>query len=118
MGSQGYLEVHRREYSETSGAEMNRTHLVLYRSSTGTNFSRHAPEAFDGRSVGGKFDEMRPALEAHLAMMAEQGDPNPEPNTSRVEFHREDFEDLESFLVEPLAIQVPAYGRIHQAIPA
>ena len=91
---------------------------MFYRNSTGTNFSGHAPNALDCVSVDEKLEQMRPALEAHLEMMADEGDPKLEPNTSTVQFNREDFEDLESFVVEQLAIKVPAYGRIHQAIPA
>jgi predicted RNase H-like HicB family nuclease len=122
MGSQGYFEVHRREYSVASGAEMNRTHLVFYRNSAGSNFSFHAPHAPGCVPRGETLEPMRPAREAHLEMMADQGDSIPEAHTSPAGFNRKDFAGLESSLASSLAeqsaIQVPAYGRIHQAIPA
>jgi hypothetical protein len=97
---------------------MKRTHLAVYVKCTGTNLSAHAP-ALDGCvSVGERPEHMRPAPGARLEWMADEGYSIPDANTSSVEFKREGFEDVESFLVDQLEVKVPAYGRIHQAIPA
>jgi hypothetical protein len=93
---------------------MKRTYLAVYVKCTGRNFS-----ALPGSvSAGERLEDMRPAPGAHLEWMADEGDSIPDANTSSVEFKREGFEDVESFVVEQREVKVPAYGRIHQAIPA
>jgi hypothetical protein len=89
------------------GAEMNRTHLAVYRKCTGRNFSTHAPALLGSVSTRERLEDMRPAPGAHLESMAESAG-----------FKGECSEDVESFDVLQLEVQVPAYGRIHQAIPA
>jgi predicted RNase H-like HicB family nuclease len=101
---------------------MKKTYLVVYAKCTGSNFSGHAPDVLGCVSVGDTLEEMRAmmreALEAHLELMAEEGDPIPEPTIAAVDIKKEDFADVEYFVVEPLQVKVPAKGRIRQAIPA
>jgi hypothetical protein len=97
---------------------MNRTHPAVYVKCTGTNFSAHRPTLLGSVSVGERLEDMRPAPGAQLELMADEGDSIPDANRSSAEFKREGFEDVEYFVVEQLEVKVPAYGRIHQAIPA
>jgi hypothetical protein len=50
--------------------------------------------------------------------MAGEGDSIPDANRSSAGFIAECNEDVECFDAVQLEVQVPAYGRIHQAIPA
>jgi hypothetical protein len=118
MASQGSFEVHRPEYGETSGAEMNRTHLVFYRNSAGSNLSSPAPDALGGVAAQETLAPMRPAREACPEGLADHGHPRTDANPSAAGFDRRRLLDPASLLVEQLTIPVPAYGRIHQAIPA
>ena len=101
---------------------MKRTYLVVYAKCIGSNFSGHAPDVLGCVSAGDTLEQMRAmmreALEFHLALMVEDGDPVPEPTATNVELKRDDFEDVEYFVVEPLEVDVPAKGRVRQAIPA
>ncbi|MGH9562226.1 MAG: type II toxin-antitoxin system HicB family antitoxin [Terracidiphilus sp.] len=101
---------------------MKRTYLVVYAKCIGSNFSGHAPDVPGCVSAGDTLDEMRAmmreALESHLALMVEEGDPIPEPTARNLELKKEDFEGVEYLVVEPLEIGVPAKGRVRQAVPA
>jgi len=101
---------------------MKKTYLVVYAKCRESNFSGHAPDVPGCVSVGDTREEMhammREALEAHLELMTEEGDPIPQPTTTTVDFKSEDFWDVEYFVVEHLEVNVPAKGRIRQAIPA
>lgn len=87
-------------------------YLVVFSKCTGSNFSGHAPDVPGCVSAGDTLEEMqammREALEFHLTSMIEDGEPLPEPKTENVEFKTEDFEDVEYFVVQKLAVNVPA----------
>jgi predicted RNase H-like HicB family nuclease len=90
---------------------MTRTYLVVFAKCTGSNFSGHAPDVPGCVAAGDTLDEMtvqmREALEFHLEGMAEDGEMAPEALTMRVEFETEDFEDVEYFVVQKLAVALP-----------
>jgi predicted RNase H-like HicB family nuclease len=91
---------------------MTKNYLVVFAKCKGSNFSGYAPDVPGCVSAGDTLAEMeammREALESHLQLLAEDGDPIPEPSCARVDFLPEDFEDTEYFVVEKLAIMFPA----------
>jgi predicted RNase H-like HicB family nuclease len=100
---------------------MIKNYLVVFGKCAGSNFSGHAPDVPGCVSVGDTLEEMRSmmreALEFHLQGLAAEGEPLPEPKTQNVEFKPEDFEDVEYFVIQKLAVDVPATEQLdtHQA---
>ena len=103
---------------------MTKTYLVVYGKSKVSNFSVYAPDVPGCISAGDTLDEMsamlREALEMHIELTTEDGEPIPEPITTKVEFKPEDFEDVEYFVVQHLDVHVPdaklaASAEAHQA---
>jgi predicted RNase H-like HicB family nuclease len=90
---------------------MTKRYLVVYAKCNGSNFSGHAPDVPGCVSVGDTLDEMnammREALEFHFSGMLEDGETIPEPTTTDVELKDEDFENVEYFVVQKLAVKVP-----------
>jgi hypothetical protein len=97
---------------------MKTTHLAVCVKGTGRNFSTHRPALLGCVSARERLEEMRRGRGAHLELMADESASIPDANTSSAGFKEEGFEDVESFDVVQLEVKVPAYGRIHQAIPA
>ena len=91
---------------------MTKNYLVVFGKCAGSNFSGHAPDVPGCVSAGDTLEEMRSmmreALEFHLEGLFAEGEPIPEPRTQNVEFNPEDFEDVEYFVVQKLAVKVPA----------
>ena len=91
--------------------EMTRNYLVVYGKCIGSNFSGHAPDVPGCISAGDTLEEMstmmREALEFHLQGLAAQGHCAPEAATVNLEFKPEDFEDVEYFVVQHLAVSLP-----------
>jgi len=90
---------------------MKRNYLVVFAKCKGSNFSGHAPDVPGCVSVGDTLEEMvammREALEFHLETMVEHGERLAESVTTFVEFKRDDFDDVEYFVVQQLEINVP-----------
>jgi predicted RNase H-like HicB family nuclease len=91
---------------------MTKNYLVVFGKCTGSNFSGHAPDVPGCISAGDSLEEMRSmmreALEFHFEGLVAEGESIPEPKTQNVEFKPEDFEDVEYFVVQKLAVKVPA----------
>lgn len=101
---------------------MTKNYMVVFAKCTGSNFSGHAPDVPGCVSAGDTLEEMqrmmREALELHLEALHDDGQPMPEPVTESVDFKTEDFEDVEYFIVQKLAVSLPgAYKttKAHQA---
>jgi predicted RNase H-like HicB family nuclease len=101
---------------------MTKDYLVVFAKCAGSNFSGHAPDVPGCVSAGETLEEMqsmmREALEFHFQGLLEEREPIPEPRTQNVEFKPEDFEDVEYFVVQKLAVKVPAGAeklKTHQA---
>ena len=101
---------------------MTRSYLVVFAKCRGSNFSGHAPDVPGCVSAGETLEEMeammREALEMHLEALHEGGATIPEPSTLNVEFKPEDFEDAEYFVVEKLAVKVPAHKQTSEPVRA
>ncbi len=91
---------------------MTKDYLVVFAKCAGSNFSGHAPDVPGCVSAGQTLEEMqsmmREALEFHFQGLIEEQESIPEPKTQNVEFKPEDFEDVEYFVVQKLAVKVPA----------
>jgi predicted RNase H-like HicB family nuclease len=91
---------------------MTKDYLVVFAKCAGSNFSGHAPDVLGCVSAGETLEEMqsmmREALEFHFQGLIEERESIPEPKTQNVEFKPEDFEDVEYFVVQKLAVKVPA----------
>jgi predicted RNase H-like HicB family nuclease len=94
---------------------MTKRYLVVYGKCKGSNFSGYAPDVLGCVSVGDTLEEMsamlREALEMHIELTTQDGEPIPEPRTTNVEFKPEDFEDVEYFVVQHLDVAVPDVNR-------
>ncbi len=81
-----------------------------------TGFGAFAPDIPGCFAVGPTLDETRrrflEAVEAHLAWMAEDHDPIPQPVTTIYDFARESGEEASSYYVEWLPISVPVEMRL------
>lgn len=90
---------------------MTNNYLVVFAKCKGSNFSGHAPDVPGCISAGDTLDEMqsmmREALESHLELLAESGEPIPEAVTENVELRREDFDDVEYLVVQKLNVNLP-----------
>jgi predicted RNase H-like HicB family nuclease len=90
---------------------MTRTYLVVYAKSAGSNFSGCSPDVPGCISAGDTLEEMRAmmreAIESHFDLLAELGDPIPGPETTYVNFNKEDFEGVDYFVVEMLDVRIP-----------
>lgn len=91
---------------------MNNNYLVVFAKCIASNFSGHAPDVPGCVSAGDTLEEMqammREALEFHFEALVADGEPIPEPTAENVEFKPEDFEDVEYFVVQKLAVKIPA----------
>jgi predicted RNase H-like HicB family nuclease len=91
---------------------MIKNYLVVFGKCAGSNFSGRAPDIPGCVSAGDTLEEMRSmmreALEFHFEGLFAEGESIPEPKTQNVEFNPEDFEDVEYFVVQKLAVNVPA----------
>ena len=104
---------------------MTKNYLVVYGKCKGSNFSGYAPDVLGCISVGDTLEEMsammREALEGHIELMVEGGEPVPEAVTINVEFKPDDFDDVEYFVVQHLEVNVPTVqdarqpNKAHQA---
>jgi hypothetical protein len=83
---------------------MKRTDLAVFVKHTGSSSSPHTPALLGCLSAREKLEDMLSVPGAHFE--------------SSARFITECNEDVECFDVVQLEVQVPAYGRIHQAIPA
>lgn len=94
---------------------MTNNYLVVFAKCKGSNFSGHAPDVPGCVSAGDTLEEMtammREALESHLRLLAEEGDPIPEAKTRNIEFHTDDFEDADYFIVQKLEIEIPTASK-------
>jgi predicted RNase H-like HicB family nuclease len=91
---------------------MTKNYLVVFGKCAGSNFSGHAPDVPGCVSVGDTLEEMRSmmreALEFHFQGLVAEGESIPDPSTQNVEFKPGDFEDVEYFVVQKLAVNLPA----------
>jgi predicted RNase H-like HicB family nuclease len=84
--------------------------MVIYENGK-RNYSGFAPDVLGCGSVGDTLTEMRSmmkeALEAHLELMAENGDDLPKPATTSFDFGEIRDESVDHYVVEWLEIEVP-----------
>src|ERR1700761_8001458 len=97
---------------------MKKTFLVVYAKCIGSNFAGQAPDVPGCVSAGDTLDEMRSmmkeALEGHFQVLADYGDPLPEPSSKMIDIKEEDFEGVEYFVVAHLSIELPQKPAIHR----
>jgi predicted RNase H-like HicB family nuclease len=89
---------------------MTREYLVVYCKGK-RNWGGYSPDVPGCISTGDSLPHMRSmmreALEGHLEVTAEYGEPIPEATTFNVDFEPEDWEGVEYFIVERLAVKLP-----------
>jgi predicted RNase H-like HicB family nuclease len=93
---------------------MKKEYLVVFENGK-TSVGAQSPDIPGCFAIGPTLEEARrrylEAAESHLKWLANDGDPIPQPATSKVEFMRIPGEEPPSYYVEWLAIPVPSEAR-------
>jgi len=94
---------------------MKQKFMVIYEHGR-RNYSGFAPDILGAVSVGKDLPEMhqmmKECLEAHLGLMAEDGDELPKPVTTSFDFGEIRDKTVDHYVVEWLEIEVPKARRV------
>ena len=101
---------------------MKKRYLVVYEKAP-SNYGAFAPDVPGCASLGETLDEARrlmsEGLRFHLEMLAEDGDPIPEPRTSTYDFAEETPENgVSHCIVEWLEVEMPIMKESHELAAA
>jgi predicted RNase H-like HicB family nuclease len=92
---------------------MTKSYLVVFVKGKGDDagYMGYSPDVPRCISTGDNAEDMRAmmkeALEFHLEGLIEDGDPIPEPHTTKVEFDPAIKDEVDHYLVEWLSVSVP-----------